>query len=83
MNPYYKLPPEQRATQRPVDQFNADDRLWKKLEPKRQARRKLRPRLPRKKLNKLDLLKFAKARPPQDCIGQWIEPQLTAPAGLL
>jgi hypothetical protein len=72
MNAYYNLPPEQRATQRLVDQFNADERLWKKLEPKRRARRKLRPRLSRKKLRKLDLLEFKKARPPQDCIGQWI-----------
>ena len=33
MNPYYNLPPEQRATQQLVDQFNADERLWRKLEP--------------------------------------------------
>jgi glutamyl/glutaminyl-tRNA synthetase len=29
VNPYYHLPPEQRATQRLVDQFNADERLAK------------------------------------------------------
>jgi hypothetical protein len=74
MNPYYNLPPEQRMTQRLVDQFNADERLWKKLEPKRRARRKVRPRPSRKGLKKLDLLEFAKARSPQDCIGQWNEP---------
>ena len=34
MNPYYNLPPQQRAMQRLVDLFNADERLWKKLEPK-------------------------------------------------
>ena len=44
MNPYYNLPPEQRTTQRLVDQFNADKRLWKKLEPKRRARHKVRLR---------------------------------------
>jgi hypothetical protein len=55
-------------------QFNADERLWKKLEPRRKARRKLRPRLSKKKLKKLDLAEFAKARLPQDCVGQWIEP---------
>jgi hypothetical protein len=33
------------------------------------------PRPSRKGLKKLDLLEFAKARPPQDCIGQWNEPQ--------
>jgi hypothetical protein len=53
-----------------VEQFNADEALWRKLEPRRRARRKLRPRLSRKKLKKADLLEFAKARPPQDCIAQ-------------
>ena len=71
MTPYYNLPPEQRMTQRLVDQFNTDERLWKKLEPRRRARRKLRPRLSKKKLKKLDLAEFAKARPPQDCVGKW------------
>lgn len=74
MNPYYNLPAEQRTTQRLVDQFNAEERLWKKLEPRRRLRRKARPRLSPKKLHALDLLEFAKARPPQDCIGQSIEP---------
>ena len=78
MNPYYNLPPEQRPAQRLVDQFNADERLWKKLEPRRRAQRKLRPRRSRKKLKKIDLLEFARARPPQDCIGEWIEPQSKA-----
>jgi hypothetical protein len=75
VNPYYNLPPEQRMTQHLVDQFNADERLWKKLEPKRRARRKVRPRPSRKGLKKLDLLEFAKARPPQDCIGERSGPQ--------
>ena len=70
MNPYYNLPPEQRLTQRHVDQFNADEALWRKLDLCRRARRKDRPRLSRRKLKKADLLEFAKARPPQDCIGQ-------------
>src|ERR1035437_481156 len=43
-------------TQRLVDQFNADECLCKKLEPKRRARRKLRPRPSRRGLKKLDLL---------------------------
>ena len=68
MSPYYNLPPEQRAIQQLVDQFNADERLWRKLELKRRAR------LPRKKLKKLDVQEFAKARPPQDCIAQRVEP---------
>lgn len=74
MNPYYNLPPEQRMTQRLVDQFNSDEQLWKKLEPRRRARRKLRPRLSKKNLKKLDLAEFAKARLPQECIAQWTKP---------
>ena len=74
MNPYYNLPPEQRLTQCLVDQFNSDERLWKKLEPRRRARRKLCPNLSKKNLKKLELDDFAKARPPQECIAQWMKP---------
>ena len=57
MNPYYNLPPGQRMTQHLVDQFNADERLWKKFEPRRRFRRKVLQRvLSRKQLKKLDLL---------------------------
>ncbi len=49
-------------------------RLWKKLARRRRARRKLLRRfLARKILKTLGLFEFAHARPPQDCIGQWIE----------
>jgi hypothetical protein len=74
MNSYYNLPPEQGRLQHLVDQYNADARLWRSLEPKRRARRKLRPRLSKKRLRELALREFAKARPPQDCVGEWIEP---------
>lgn len=74
MNLRSNLPPEQRFTQRVVDQFDADERLWEKLETRRQLRRKLRPRLSKKKLKKLDLAEFAKAKLPQDCVGLWIKP---------
>ena len=70
MNSSYNLPPEQRPTQRLVDQFNADERLWRKLEPRRRARRKLLPHLPEKQLKKLDLDEFSRERPPLECIGQ-------------
>jgi len=73
MNPYSNLPPEQRPTQRLVDQFNADERLWKKLEPKRAARRKIRPRLSAAKLKHLALQELAQASPPQDCIGELLD----------
>jgi hypothetical protein len=74
MNLYYNLPPEQARLQRLVDQYNADALLWKMLEPRRRARRKLRPRLSKKRLRELALREFAKAHPPQDCVGEWIEP---------
>jgi hypothetical protein len=74
MNPYYNLPTEQRAIHRLVDQFNAAERLWEKLEPGRQARRKLRPWLSRKKLKALDLIEFEEARPLEDCIGRQLQP---------
>ena len=75
MSPYLNLPLEQRFIQGIVDQFNANERLWKKLEPKRRLRRKLRPRLSRKKLKDLALLSSPKARPPLDCISaDLIEP---------
>ena len=73
MNPYYNLPPEQRRTQRLVDQNNADAQLWKEFEPRRRARRKLLPRLSKERLKELALREFAKARPPQECVGQWIQ----------
>ena len=72
MNPYYNLPPEQRRLQRLVDHYNDDAKVWKKLEPDRRLRRKLRPRLSKKRLKELALREFAEARPPQDCIEEWI-----------
>jgi len=69
MNPYYNLPPEQRAIQRLADQFNADEQLWRRLAPKRKLRRAMQPNTSEKEPKKADLLEFARARPPQDCIG--------------
>ena len=74
MNPYYNLPPEQRLTQRLLDQFNTDERLWKKLAPRRRARRKLlRTFLSKRELKRLDLQEFERERPPLECVGQCIE----------
>lgn len=73
MNPYYNLPAEQRAIQRLIDKFNADEQLWRKLEPERRTRRKLRPTLCKKKRKEFDLQEFATARL-EECVGQWIEP---------
>jgi hypothetical protein len=73
MNSYYNLPSEQRFTQRFVDQFNSDERLWAKLATRREARRKLlEPVLSEDQLKELDLLEFERAKPPRDCIGYHI-----------
>ncbi len=74
MNPHPNLPPSQRRTQRLVEQFNADERLWQSLAGKRKLRRKLYPKMKVKHRKELDLLDFARQRPPQDCIGEWDKP---------
>jgi len=73
MNPYYNLPLKQRWGQRRVAQFNADEACWLRLEAKRWLRRRLLPNLSAKLREQLDLLDFANARGPQDCIGLFIE----------
>jgi hypothetical protein len=73
MNFYRNLPFEQRFTQRLVDQFNADERLWDDLEPLRRARRRLDPRLSKRKLKELDLADFARRQAAAECVGQWVE----------
>jgi hypothetical protein len=71
MNPYVNLPPSQRRTQRLVEQFNADERLWQSLAGKRKLRRNLHPKMATKRRKELDLLDFARLRPPQEVIGEW------------
>jgi hypothetical protein len=71
MTPVYHLPPERRRAQEFVAQFNADERLWRRLESKRRLRRRLYPRMSAKLRKQLDLLEFAAARPPQDCVGRF------------
>jgi len=72
MNRDYNLPPAQRRVQQLVAVFNADEQLWRCLEGKRRLRRRAFPRLSSKLQKQLDLLDFARARPPQDCLG-WTE----------
>ena len=71
MTPHDNLPPRQRPIQRLVDQFNADERLWRSLAKERRERRTGQQRLSTKQHRLLDLLEFAKARPLQDCVGTW------------
>jgi hypothetical protein len=71
VNSNYNIPPKQRHTQQLVAQFNADEELWLSLDTKRRCRRTLHPRMSAELKRQLDLLEFARARPPQDCIGFW------------
>ncbi|OGQ82172.1 MAG: hypothetical protein A3F90_10030 [Deltaproteobacteria bacterium RIFCSPLOWO2_12_FULL_60_19] len=71
MNPYRNLPEQQRRAQEIVAQFNADERLWRRLESKRRLRRRLYPRMSAKLRKQLDLLEFAATCPPQDCVGRF------------
>jgi len=73
MDCYHTLASEQRRVQRIVDRFNADEQVWRRLEPRRRLRRALRRNLTEAQLRELDLRDFASARPPEDCIGEWIE----------
>jgi hypothetical protein len=69
MNPFHNLPPHQRASQRMVDQWNADEALWRRLAPRRRLRRKKLRGLTRRQLRDLDSREHARQRPPDDCIG--------------
>ena len=70
MNSDYNLPSKQRRVQQLVTLFNTDEQLWESLKGKRRLRRMLFPWLSKKQQKQLDLLDFAKARPPQDCVGR-------------
>ena len=70
MSAFSNLPHAQHAVQRLVDQWNADERLWRKLEPRRRRRRTGGLKLTAKQQKELDLRDFAKAKPPVDCIGE-------------
>ncbi|MBN2564051.1 MAG: hypothetical protein JXQ75_24315 [Phycisphaerae bacterium] len=66
------LPDRQQVTQSLADQFNADERVWADLEPLRRLRRLLRPGVSCRKRKQEDLADFAHARPPKDCVAQWV-----------
>jgi hypothetical protein len=66
-----QLPDNRQFTQRLADQFNADERIWERLEPLRRLCLALHPRMSRRKRKKLDLADFARAQPPKDCVAQW------------
>ena len=67
---YSNLPPEQHRVQRLVDQWNADEAVWRTLELGRRLRRSLHRKLTKDQHCELDLREFARAKPPVDCIGE-------------
>lgn len=67
---YPNLPRSQWRTQRMVEAFNAEEALWHRLERRSKRRRKVLRRLSRKQHEALDLLEFAAAKPPVDCIAE-------------
>jgi hypothetical protein len=64
------------ATKKPSSYcaFNAAEELWRRLEVKRLRRRELCPDLAPELQFQLDLLDFANARSPEDCIGLVVDP---------
>jgi hypothetical protein len=72
MNAHPNIPAAQHRVQSLVDKFNADERVWERLQPRRLTRRKLLRGASKKKLRELDLREYAKARPPEDCIGNMV-----------
>jgi hypothetical protein len=74
MSLYYNFVPTQRRVQQLVELFNKNEQLWESLETQPRLRRRLFQRLSPKVRKQLDLLDFAMACPPQDCVGWFEEP---------
>jgi hypothetical protein len=70
MTHYKNVPPEQREVQRLIDQWNADEALWRRLARRRRARRHVLSELSEAELRELDLREHAAQRPPDSCIGR-------------
>ena len=75
MNFHYNLGPRQHCAQQRVERFNESERRWNSLAGKRRLRRGLFGQLSPKVHEQLDLLDFAAACPPADCVGWFGEPQ--------
>jgi hypothetical protein len=69
VNSYPNLPPEQGRVQRLVDQFNADENIWRRLAVKRRLRRLSRRGLLPKWHELFDLVELHRGRPREDAIG--------------
>jgi hypothetical protein len=73
MNTYANLPLAQRRTQQIANEFNAAEELWQRVEAERLARRACYSKIPPELHQLLDLLDFATAQAPKDCIGFFID----------
>jgi hypothetical protein len=71
---YFNILSTQRRAQHIAAQFNAAEELWRSLEVKRLRRREFCPDLSLDLQIQLDVLDFANAQFPQDCIGFLVEP---------
>jgi hypothetical protein len=70
MTHYRNVPPEQREVQWLVDQWNADEALWRRLTRRRSARSHVFSGLSEAELRELDLREHAAQRPPDSCISR-------------
>ena len=73
MNSYHNLPSSQRVPQRLVDQFNAEESLWRWLEAKRLPQR-TDQELSMAQREILDFLDWVEEHPLADCIGYFDRP---------
>jgi hypothetical protein len=71
MNDRSSISPYAQFTQRLINEFNADEAVWRKLAWKRRLHRLLRPKMSRKKRRQMDLADFAVSQPPKECVGFW------------
>ncbi len=74
LTPIRNLPPDQRSLQRLVDQFNADESLWRSLEAKRLLQRTRNLGLSRVHREILDFLDWVGKRHLAECIGYFDRP---------
>lgn len=65
---YPNLPPDQQFLQRVLDEFNAEEALWRSLEPNRKYRRRKQRRLSVRTHEALDMIEIAAARRARDCL---------------
>ena len=74
MSSYSYLPAQQQSLQRVVNLFNSDEAFWRKLAGRRKRRRELLLQLSSRNHEALDLVEFARRRPPDDCVGSPADP---------